>query len=513
MTLDASHVQTVSNFLATAKGFNAIPLQNILQLAQEVEILKFDPNDYLIRKGEQGDSMHVIATGRVRIPVIGEDGKLKLSVSLEAGGIVGEMALFTGEPRAADVICDTAVTTYSFRRETVERLLRQHPPLAQFLTEILVKRIEEDRTLQKVGNYRLGRELGKGMTSTVYQATHTTLNRLVAVKMLSHSLVYDEAFLERFLQEARLIAELNHPNIVHVYDLEKSYGTRFIIMEMVDGQSLDRTLVKMGKLTIDQVQAIVRQVASALAYAHARGIAHRDVKPANCIVGRDSTVKLLDFGISRKFGQDENEPAGEKVAAGGTPAYIAPEVIRGQDVDGRADIYSLGCMAYKLLTGRSVFQGGTVEEVLDSHLNRQPPDIRAARSDTPDHLVNFINRTLVKDPDERLSDWDKIFKMLGTADAPLPNEFGAPSDPNSESLLVTYPREISQEVYMILENLREVGLKCAPLDGGAPNLGLPAAGADDGADYEIEDDEATEVDLGLTNALVGVHQTRSLVDN
>lgn len=526
MVIHGADIQTVVTFLTKVKGFKAIPRDDLVQLAHEVEYFHGVEGDYLIRKGDKGDSMHVIGVGRVRIPVRDETGHIKLSVTLEAGAIVGEMALLTGEPRAADVICDSKVTTYVFRREVLEKLLRAHPPLAQFLTEILAERMDEDRTLQKVGNYRLGRELGKGMTSVVYEATHNLLSRLVAAKMLSHSLVYDSGFLERFLQEARTIAELTHPNIVHVYDLEEAYGTRFIIMELVKGQSLDVVLSQRKKLEPLEAMVVLRQVASALAFAHERGIAHRDVKPANCILGNDHRVRLLDFGIAQRFGKDGETHA----TPGGTPAYIAPEVISGQASDGRADFYSLGAMAFKLVTGRAVFREKTVEKILDAHLTQPVPDPRELVPEIPDGLATFIVESLIKDPEKRLKTWDRVFHLLGPADdRPLPvGNFVANSE--METVLLSYPKSLKQKMLDVLRVLRELGVNLTTLSGapalplgeeyghaaatpaaalsgparpGASSAPAPSPGGPTAAtEEEWDDSEATEVDLGLTNPLI-----------
>lgn len=462
----------IVEFLSTVKGFGAISKEDLKSLAGQIEVNTYHHDDSIIRKDEHGDTMHVIWKGRVRVPVNGPDGRLKLEVTLEAGCIVGEMALLTHEPRSADVISVGTTKTLAFNRKVIEPFLYTNPELARFLTEVLSERIEEDQTLQQVGKYRLGRELGQGATSIVYEASHNTLSRLVAVKMLSHTLVYDKVFLKRFLQEAEIIAGLAHPNIVQIYDLEKAYGTHFIIMEKIQGTSLDKILEERKQLSPEESCGILRQLASALAHAHGKGIVHRDVKPANCVISADGQVKLMDFGISRKV---KDEEAARK-SLEGSPAYIAPEVIAGKEVDGRADIYSLGAMAFKLVTGRTPFRFESVPQILKAHLEVPPPDPRDLCPDLPEKLATFINGALVKDADERLSDgdWDLIQELLDVETYKVPRgeiEAGA----ERETVVLSYPRDLAPKVQDFINALHDQGVTAVPYH---PNSPAPAASSD-----------------------------------
>jgi len=401
----------ITQFLTTVNGFTSIGPTELDAIADQIESVHFTPGQHIIRRGDAGDAMHVIRTGRVRVPIMDAgSGKTKMVVHLGPGDMVGEMALLTGESRNADVIAETDVETLVINRETLQPLLRDHPPLARFLTEILGKRLEEGGGIEKVGKYRLLGKLGEGATAKVYQALHPGLNRVVALKMLSHTLVYDKNFRERFLHEARTIAGLTHPNIVQIFDTEEAYATYFIVMEKVSGTDLSKLLKVRKILAPDEAMDILRQMSLALEYAHGQGIVHRDVKPANSAVDKDAAVKLMDFGIARRIQKNPEQKRAKMVE--GTPRYLAPEAAVGKPVDGRADIYSLGIMAFEMVTGRVPFYSDTIRELLQMHVRKRPPDITRIRSGLPEGLVEFINGTLIKRPEERLTDWATIRRLL-----------------------------------------------------------------------------------------------------
>jgi serine/threonine protein kinase len=235
----------------------------------------------------------------------------------------------------------------------------------------------------------------------------------VAVKMLGHHLVYDRGFRDRFLDEARTIAGLSHPNIVQIFDTEQAYATWFLVMEKVEGTDLQHVLEREGALPASEVAPILRQLAAALAFAHERGIVHRDVKPANAAIDEDGGVKLMDFGIARRYTRDTVK----KNIVEGTPRYLAPEAIVGNPVDGRADIYSLGVMAWEMLVGRPPFLAPDIETLLHMHLSDAPGDLRKLLPGLPEGLTAFVEGALQKDPNDRLSDWGKIDAMLRGGDA------------------------------------------------------------------------------------------------
>lgn len=402
-------------FLATVPGFDRLDEASLERVATLVEPRRFEDGELVMRRGDVGDCMHVVVSGRVRVPVTDGQGAELLVTSLGPRELVGEMALLSGEPRSRDVFALGDTQTLVLHRPAVEELLHDHPTLARFLAEILASRLGQQGGIGLIGKYRLEGRIGSGTNGSVYRAVHPTLGRVVAIKMLSHDLVHQPGFRARFVEEARTLAGLSHGNIVDVYDIEEAYGTLFIVMELVDGTDLDKLLLQQGKLSGDEIARLLLPVAEALAYAHERGISHRDIKPANVAVEKSGRVKLMDFGLARVLRDD---PASRARTIDGTPQYIAPEVARGHVGDGRVDVYALGVMAFQMATGRPPFEAGTVTEMLRAHVKTPPPDVTTLAPDLPPGLVSFIRGALVKAPEERLSDWTEIRRLLSPSTLP-----------------------------------------------------------------------------------------------
>jgi eukaryotic-like serine/threonine-protein kinase len=394
--------------LSTVPGFASMDRADLESLAGQVHTATWEAEEVLMRRGDLGDAMHIVVSGGLRVPVFDDRGRQRLVARLGPGDVVGEMALLTGDRRNADVIADTRTETVVVARKTMLPLLEENPQLSRFLTEILGQRLEQSGGIDRVGKYRVLDKLGEGATSKVYEALHPGLNRTVALKMLGHHMVYDKTFRDRFITEARTIAGLSHPNIVQIFDTEQAYATWFIVMEKIDGGDLEALLRDSGPTDPATTADILLQLSRGLRYAHSQGIVHRDVKPANTAIEDNGAVKLMDFGIARRIQRD-----GERSAVvEGTPRYLAPEAIRGDPVDGRADIYSLGVMAFEMLVGQAPFIAKTMDGILRMHLAVPPPDIKRLRPGLPDGLRTFVTGALVKDPAKRLSNWEQILSLL-----------------------------------------------------------------------------------------------------
>ena len=251
------------------------------------------------------------------------------------------------------------------------------------------------------GRYELGDLIGRGGMAQVYRATDATLGRTVAVKVLSSQFASDPSFVERFRREAQAAAKLNNPNVVNVYDSGTEGSTHYIVMEYVEGRTLAQILQQDGRLLPERASEVTESVCDALAFTHAAGIVHRDVKPGNIMVTNQGQVKLMDFGIARA---DSQETAAQTAAVLGTAAYLSPEQAQGAPLDSRSDIYSLGIVLYETLTGRPPFQGDTAVAVAMQHVNDQPvPPSQLVNGITPD-LDAVAMRALSKNPDNRYLD-------------------------------------------------------------------------------------------------------------
>ncbi|MEM9643601.1 MAG: serine/threonine-protein kinase [Planctomycetota bacterium] len=252
-----------------------------------------------------------------------------------------------------------------------------------------------------LGSYRLLRPLGRGGMGVVYLGEHHIMKRLMALKILPGDALKDERRIERFKDEARATAQLDHPGIVRAYDCAEAADKIYIVMEYVDGVNLQQAVVRDGLMSVAAAMDAVQQAAEALAHAHSRGIVHRDVKPSNLMLRRDGIVKVSDLGLAR-IGWDMEGQEKESKRLTGTADFVAPEqVINSKTVDARADIYSLGCTLYFLLSGKVPFGGQTLQQRLAKHQTSPTPDVRSIRQDCPASVADLVARMMAKRPEDR----------------------------------------------------------------------------------------------------------------
>lgn len=262
---------------------------------------------------------------------------------------------------------------------------------------------------ETVGHYRILGRLGGGGMGVVYSAEDTHLGRRVAIKVLNEEMARNAVFLERFRREARVVASLNHPNIVTIYAVEEANGAPFLAMELVEGDPLSERIVS-GGAPMDELLAIAIPLINALVAAHERGIVHRDLKPGNVLLGRDGRLRVLDFGLAKVNVLNSTPDAETAVrpeelteagAVLGTRPYMSPEQVQGKPLDHRSDIFSLGVMLYELATGDRPFKGETQAELISSILRDKPREITDVRVDLSDHFGRIVRRCLEKDPTRR----------------------------------------------------------------------------------------------------------------
>ena len=250
----------------------------------------------------------------------------------------------------------------------------------------------------EVSGYRVDELIGRGGMGEVYRAHDGRLDRNVALKILAPRYADDDAFRERLLRESRLAASLDHPNVVPVYDAGEADGRFFLAMRYVEGTDLRAVLRGEGALSPERAIDIAAQVAGALDAAHERGLVHRDVKPSNVLIDERGHCYLADFGLTQSVSSQGQAPDESLL---GTLDYVAPEQIRGGDVDGRADVYSLGCLLFECLTGEVPFARPSEVATLYAHLEDEPPRPSERRPELPVDLDDVLGRAMAKEPDER----------------------------------------------------------------------------------------------------------------
>ncbi len=327
-----------------------------------------------------------------------------------------------------DVVKKSGVLDESRLETRVEQLLASaslppDPPsmAATLVREGLLTRWQADQFLQgkfrgfQIGKYNILDRLGAGGMSCVYLCKDQTLPLRVAIKVLPKSMADDETMLKRFHREARATATLDHPHVIHAYAIDQTDQFHYMVMEYVDGKSLEEIVQKDGPLSVPKAVKYIRQAAAGLQYIHECGLVHRDIKPGNLLLeyAKDS-VKILDMGLARFFNDNE-----ELLTRGvlGTVDYFAPEqTMDSHAVDSRADIYSMGGTMSFLLTGSPPFEGGTVIQKIQGHRRLDPRPIRAIRADVPPDLVAVILKMMAKDPAQRYQTPTEVSQALGPWD-------------------------------------------------------------------------------------------------
>ena len=267
-----------------------------------------------------------------------------------------------------------------------------------------------------IGKYRIVGQLGRGGAGVVYKAVDETLHRDVAVKTLNPDLANTEV-MTRFCAEATILARLNHPQIATIFELFRADGDLLMVMEFVRGESLDKLSERLGALPPERAAYVIDLILSALEHAHRAGVVHRDVKPANVMLTDEGSIKIMDFGIARVLGAEQKTVDFRLM---GTPAYMSPEQVLGEEVDGRSDLYSVGVLFYRLLTGALPFAADTALGMLQRQIRDTPIPLSAHRSGLPDWCETIVQRALAKVQGDRFQSAEEFREALARATGPLP---------------------------------------------------------------------------------------------
>ncbi|HEU5154517.1 MAG TPA: Ig-like domain-containing protein [Gemmatimonadales bacterium] len=264
-----------------------------------------------------------------------------------------------------------------------------------------------------IGDYEILTELGRGGMATVYLAHDIALDRKVAIKMMAPALMMmGEGMVERFKREARTSASLSHPHIIPIYGVKSQGKTLFFIMKFIAGRSLESIIRDRGAMPLPMVRAVLQQVGSALGYAHRRGVVHRDVKPANIMIDEEGWAVVTDFGIAKVA---ESRGLTMTGIAVGTPSYMSPEQCAAKDITGKSDQYSLGCVAYEMLTGKQPFEADSAMAIMFAHFHEKPKPIGELRKDCPVDLAAAVMRMMEKPPDARWPSMEEAIGAIGAA--------------------------------------------------------------------------------------------------
>ncbi len=434
------------NLLSSIDIFANLDKVTRKDIAKYFKIDRIMKGEKIIESGKTADRFFIILNANVELKTSDLMGHTKRKIELTDGSVIGEVGLLTNTPYTSDAIALENTVVFYLERNEFKALIQKHKSFANTMTHLMSQRMAHEGGINKVGRYTLTEKIGEGNMATVFEGYDPMLDRHVALKMLKYDLSHDEDFLSRFEQEAKVIAQLNHPNIVNVYETVNEYSTSFIVMERLRGKDLGQILEETGPLSISDTRKILYQVVCALEYAHAqgeKGIIHRDIKPANIFIDDQGQVKLTDFGVAKP-------PMDVVTTVLGTPKYLAPEIIKGEPFDGRADIYSVGIMAFTMLSGMPPFTAKTLNELLSLQVYGDPPDIKQYRPEIDKDLKNFIDSALIKNPDERISDWEAIKALL----QPEANRELKPTDSDEIAFVTRLPNGSYEKTARIINKLK-----------------------------------------------------------
>lgn len=400
-----SFVHDQFSVLGGTEPFSQLPPVILAKIEEKLETRDFSPHDYLIREGDSGDGLYFVTDGRVAVRSSDQIGHDQEIARCGAGSILGEMSLLTDQPRTADVVAVTDVSARFLPLSMFQELAGTFPIIGQVLTQLLAQRLgnrdHDALTGKSFGRYRIVQRLGRGGMAIVYEAMDEQTGTTVALKMMSHRLVYDANALKLFQSEARLIETFEHTHIVRMLGRFKAFRSFFIVLEFCDGVSLDQFIRQNGPLSEEQFCKVIAQLASALSYAHAKSVVHRDIKPSNIILTSSGDVKLMDFGLAKPV---ENADAASSNVISGTPRFMAPEQLQGGRANTCADLFSLGCTAWKLLTGNDLITETRFIDIEKRHRNWVLPDT----SHFIPEIAEFLTACLQADPACRSVDLEAV---------------------------------------------------------------------------------------------------------
>ncbi|HHD56122.1 MAG TPA: cyclic nucleotide-binding domain-containing protein, partial [Desulfobulbaceae bacterium] len=439
-------------FFMGLQFFTLLPHSTIWAVLNRLDPVSFQEGDKIITQGIRGEAIYFIEQGGCYIIAEQNDEQFQ-QATRRKGDMMGVMALLTDEPRPANVVAATDVKLWRLGRDCFTLLVEEQFALRKFLTGLVCDRLESDGMTADlaIGKYMIDHKIGQGAWAIVYLGHHMTLGREVAIKLLEQQIALEPEFRERFLEEAKIIAKMQHRNIINIYDVENRFNMLFIIMEYLEGLPVDILLKKKGRLPAGQVIDILSQVCRGLSYAHARGIVHQDIKPDNLFMLKSGQVKILDFGLACPFGA-------EHIEMEGTLPYMSPEQIDSYPVDARTDLYGLGITAFQLLTGRLPHPDDDAGALREMHLHKDIPDPREFVPDLPPLLAEFIMCCCRRDPAGRYQNADKALQALQRLHQDVSEEAQQSVPQNMISLFLFHDDEQQDEVTELLEEFADKAL-------------------------------------------------------
>ncbi len=395
------------NLLSKVKPFCNFSSTLISQLAECMSERDFARNEWLSREGEAADELRIITGGEVSVVASDGKGGVRVIERKKHGDIVGVFSMVTGQPHLVSAQATSTVKALCISATDYAAVVGRSPILAIMLAELICKNTAQksvDAFCGKlVGDNRIRRRIASGSMSVIYKAESPT-GETVALKMLKHHLALDREAKSRFLREADILKALQHPNIVRFHESIEAFGTSFHVLEHCGSATLAEAITNDAPFSEAQVRNVIGQLASALSYAHRMGVVHRDLKPSTILLRDDGSVLLIDFGLSRSAQSMALTQWGEIL---GTPGYMPPEQLIGTPVTETADLYSLGCVTYEMLTGRPLFETNDEMDLLHEKL-RLPPQVKQLAGRVSPGMYSLLCGSLAVNSDDRVLKLESI---------------------------------------------------------------------------------------------------------
>ncbi len=389
--------------------FQAIPRDAVCAVLNELTYGHVKAGYRLLKMGTRIDSCHLIQTGTCVVQVE-KNGKLQPVGRLHPGDIAGEMAILDDLPLEMHVDAETDLELWSLSRKRFDAICTEHPELRNFLTYLLTRRFEaaNHHLRRRLDPYLVTDMIGEGTHSLIFKGVHATLKLPVTIKMLKHELSLEKPFIDPLQKQARLIAGINHPNVVRIYEIQQRYRTLFLISEHLPGEPLKSLLERWKNLPLNRVTGFLVQACRGLVHAHRHGIIHCRLTPGNLVIISGDRLKIVDFMIGLRA---------EKLADRETGGmhYRAPEQLEGGAFDHRVDLYALGVIAYEMIAGS--------KPVSADELRRLPDDPAFRKAGFPEILKRFVLKTCASDPAGRFDSAQQALNHL----QPLADHYGIPS--------------------------------------------------------------------------------------
>ncbi len=399
--------------------------------------------------------LYLIQKGLCKVQCKNESGSFQYAGKRREGDILGDMALLSSEPFMSDAVSESEMVVWELPRAKFDMACTLQPVLIDFLTGLSTNRLDNptDSEVKYVGHHLITQTLGEGRTSFVYKGRHKLLNIPVAIKMMKHHPVMKKEDFNNFKKRIDRISSLKHPNIAQIYDIEEQYRTFFIIMEYIEGDSLDSFFDRKILFSFDNIMFFLAQICSAIAHAHDQKIIHNHLTPSNIFISKDRHVVVSDFGFTSPiptegFVEDRNN------------YYIAPEQIKGGKIDLRSDIYSLGILTHEMLTGRTLFSSGDCSAAMNMDTAKRiiAPPLRIP--DFPEPLKKFILKACSKLPGQRYSSMHEIIEEFSNESDIFKEALNMNKDTEQEvsALLISHKKNQRLSLFRLLDEFSQKAL-------------------------------------------------------